>query len=194
MEGLKLQLTGCAMLLKSHGLTDQDHATITRLTFMNLLPPPAQWTDHGIAPPSPPIDATAAAAADETVATGGSGKKKNKSKHKWWEDPDDAPWRHEPWVSATQGRHRTIKVKGDGADNWIEFPRQAVEQLLAWYDFARRGDTLQAVVTDIARNHAYDYKIEGGKYLSQRNPSCPDSKPREVQILYAGEIETATNW
>ena len=65
---------------------------------------------------------------------------------------------------------------------------------MAWYDHARDGDVKKSVTTDFVHKHAYDYKVEGGVYLSQRNPNHPENPPREVQVIYVGAVETDTNW
>ena len=75
-----------------------------------------------------------------------------------------------------------------------ELPPRAREELLAWCDTARVGDAKKSVTTDFAKNHAYDYTFEGGVYLSQQNPNHPQSRPREVQVIYVGAVEKDTNW
>ena len=88
---------------------------------------------------------------------------------------------------------RTIKVRGDG-NQWIELPPCAREELLKWYDRAKIGDMKKGVIANLENRHAYDYKFEGGIYLTQRNPNHPDSPPREVQVIYVGAVETDSNW
>ena len=46
-------------------------------------------------------------------------------------------------------------------------------------------DVCKGVVTN-ANGHAYDYRVEGGKYLTQTNPNYSGTRSRECQILYAG--------
>ena len=53
-------------------------------------------------------------------------------------------------------------------------------------------DTKVGVVTN-ANGHAYDYRIEGGKYLTQKNPNF-DSGPRECHILYVGTPVEESAW
>ena len=77
---------------------------------------------------------------------------------------------------------------------WITFPPNAVKILLAWYDKARVGDSIEAVETDEVRHHAYDYRFEGSKYLTQHNPMHREANPRECQVVYVGSEETEDHW
>lgn len=192
MHALRLMLLTCSMQVSTRGATDQEKATMLRLQQHAILPPTETWAAMGSAPPSPPGPPSAAAAAEEPAA-GSSAKKRSKAKRQWWLDPPDAEWRKEPWTMHDTGRNRTIKVMGDKKE-WIELPFQAVRQLLQWYDTSALFAEIRGVVTDLTRNHAYDYRIEGGKFLTQRNPNYPDSPPRECQVLYAGAVETESNW
>jgi hypothetical protein len=76
---------------------------------------------------------------------------------------------------------------------WEELDDEAVQTLLAWYDNGRLGDVKKGVM--IKKNErAYDYRIEGGKHLTQNNPNYPDSNPRPCQIVYVGAAEPEATW
>ena len=81
-------------------------------------------------------------------------------------------------------RTRIIKVRLDGG-SWGTLTAQGTQELLQWYDSAQLMDVKTGVITN-DNGHSYDYRIEGGKYLSQNNPNFPDTPPRECQILYHG--------
>jgi hypothetical protein len=155
------------------------------------------WANHmGMPPPPPstsqqPSGAVAGQSGAEASEGGGqsSGRKRSaKGGHsKWMQEPDDAEWRTaSPWVVHQADRRRVIKVRGDGGV-FHELPPAATQELLQWYDHGRLLDIKKNVLADPVKGHYYDYRIEGGKYLTQSNPNHPESKPRECQILYAGE-------
>jgi hypothetical protein len=104
----------------------------------------------------------------------------------------DAEWRKGGWVLHDDDRRRIVKIVGD--EGWIEMPPRPTWELLQFYDSGHLGAVLKGLVSNEQNRHAYDYRIEGGKYLTQHNPNHPDSKPRECQIIYAGTLPTETNW
>ncbi len=117
---------------------------------------------------------------------GGGGGRHKKKKGKWsWDDPWDAPWRlSESWIYSKPGHRRYIKVNCGARQGWLTFPPGPTEQLLEWYDRGRFGDEITGVMTDLENQHAYNYRIEGGMYLTQRNPNR-ENKPRECHIFTA---------
>ena len=194
MGGLRLMLLTCAMQVHNRGATAADKNTIGRLQLLGILPPTDSWNKvAGCAPPSPP-GAPATAMETDDGASSEAEKKKPRSKNpRWWLDAPDAEWRKAAWIAHDAARARIIKVMGDKKE-WIELPPVPTAQLLAWHDTAQPGDTIKGVTTDLVRNHAYDYTYEGGCWLTQRNPNFPDSRPRTVQVVYAGAPMQDGNW
>ena len=90
------------------------------------------------------------------------------------------------------GRRRIIKVRLDGKE-WGELTEEGTQRLPSWYDRGRLMDVLKGVVTN-ANGQSYNYRIEGGKYLTQTNPNFPGTNPKECQILYVGEEAEDTWW
>jgi len=181
-----------AMQLSASGPTEQDQAIIVRMQALGILPP-SPWDNMAApAPPSPPGAASPPADAEHATASGPA--KSRKTRGKWWMDDADAEWRRATWCSAQDGRSRTIKVRGNKNEGWIELRPPTVAELLRFYDKAQLFDEVKGVVTDPETKHCYDYRFEGGKYLSQRNPNFPESNPRECQVLYCGVEPSETNW
>lgn len=128
---------------------------------------------------------------DGSADTEHSGGRKSKSRKRGktsWNDPADAAWRHEePWVCAVPGRQRIIKVNGGKSTGWLTLPERATAQLLHWYDHGQLLDTIEGVLVDEVNRLVYDYRIEGGKYLTQYNRNR-SGEPRECQIIQ-GEMQ-----
>jgi hypothetical protein len=190
MNAMRLVLAACAWQTKAWNDSAANHTTFQQLQGMGLVPP-----DPG--PPTPSTgcghaSACAAQPGDVAAASGnaGSGKKKKKARA-WWLDGADAEWRQEAWVLHDPARTRTIKVKLDKGE-WQELVQPGMQQLLTWYDHGRLMDMIKGVVTN-ENGRAYDYRIEGGKYLTQNNPNF-DSAPRECQILYVGAPVEESTW
>ena len=89
-----------------------------------------------------------------------------------------------------QERTRSVKVKGD-AFQWHVLGSTACQQVLAFYDHARVGDTLKNVA--MPDGHMWDYKFEGANSLTQWNPVFPERRPREGMIVYAA-AEDPSGW
>jgi hypothetical protein len=188
----KLLLSIAAMQISDGEATEAEKATIARMQAHCILPP-APWDTAAFgAPPSPPRAPGTPSLAEGATAAGTSSKRSKPTK--WWLQPDDADWRKSAWTRPVANRTRTIKVRGNKNEGWIELPDVAVREFLTWYDHAELFDEKKGVVTDFDRNHAYDYRFEGGKWLSQRNPNHPESNPREVQVLYSGAPPEDGNW
>jgi len=188
----KLLFLVAAMQINDCGPTDQEKETIVRMQAQGVLPP-SPWDPATLrAPPSPPgVPGTPAGAVDATAS--GSAKPRTKAV-KWWLHPADAEWRHAVGTRPHPERSRTIKVKGNKNEGWIELRPATVAELLAWYDGAQLFDEKKGVVTDPEKKHSYDNKFEGGKCLTHRNPNFPDSNPRECQVLYFGVAPDERNW
>jgi len=188
----KLLLLVAAMQINDCGPTDQEKETIVRMQAQGVLPP-SPWDPATFrAPPSPPGAPGTPADAVDAIASGSA--KHRKRTGKWWEHPADAEWRHGDWTEPKPDRSRIIKVKGNKNEGWIELKPATTAELLAWYDKAQPLDEKKGVVTDHEKRHSYDYRFEGGKYLTQRNPNFPDSNPRECQVLYFGVAPDEGNW
>ena len=130
------------------------------------------------------------AAEEPDQASGGGGRnrgKKNRSAatHSW-DDPEDAEWRHEAWVVNDWQRARSIRVWGGEATKWITLPDTPTQDLLRWYDNGKRLDILKGVKADPDNHMYYDYRIEGGKFLTQNNPNR-QGPVRECRIIYVGQ-------
>ena len=89
-------------------------------------------------------------------------------------------------------RRRTIKVLLDGK-KWEELDAEVVHTLLHWYDKGCLFDVKKGVMNKKIER-AYDYRIEGGKYLTQNNPYYPESNPRPCQILYVEAAVPESTW
>ena len=94
----------------------------------------------------------------------------------------DAEWRTaEDWVCDVTGQRRDIKVKLDGGV-WASLPRDTVARLLAWYDHGKLGDEFHGVLGCEVPELYFTYRIEGGNYLTQRNPNRTNVR-RECHII-----------
>ena len=192
MNAMKMVLMACAWHTKKCDDSPANQAAFQQLQGMGWLPPHDFPSTPGMGGGS--ASACASEQAEQAASSGTAGsskKKKPKNKH-WWKDDMEAEWRKEPWVMHDVERRRTIKVLCDGKQ-WEELDGDAVQTLLAWYDNGRLGDVKKGVV--IKKNgRAYDYRIEGGKHLTQNNPNFPDSNPRPCQIVYVGAAEPEDPW
>ena len=81
-------------------------------------------------------------------------------------------------------------MKGDGSE-WHVLESGPCQRVLGFYDTARIGDVLKSV--SMPNGHVWDYKYEGGKFLTQWNPMFKERKPREVMVVYTGD-EEAADW
>jgi len=111
----------------------------------------------------------------------GCGKKK-KAKNKKFSWEDYGPWREEPKVPADPLRQRGIKVKINEAPGWSWIEGDAKQKLLQFYDNANVHDVCESV--EVAPDRVYDYRFEGGIYMTQANPMFPERKWREVHVVY----------
>ena len=89
-------------------------------------------------------------------------------------------------------RRRTIKVLLDG-NKYEDMEPTVVQTLLDWYDKGHLFDVKKGVLNK-ANDRAYDYRIEGGKHLTQNNPNYPESNPRPCQILYVEAAVPESTW
>jgi len=186
-----LLLLVAAMQINDCGPTDQEKETIVRMQAQGVLPP-SPWDPATFrAPPSPlGAPATPPAASENAAGSGGS----SKGNKRWWEDPPDAAWRQEKWFEHHAERTRTIKVKGNKNEGWIELAPYAVRELLHWYDRAAVFVVYKEDSAATEKRHFYDYRYEGGRWLSQRNPNFPESNPKACQVLYVGAVPEDGNW
>ena len=126
---------------------------------------------------------------DQASGGGGRnrGKKKSSAAHHW-DDPKDAEWRHEEaWVVSHWERGRSIRVWGGEATKWITLPDTPTQELMHWYDHGKLFDMKKGVKVVTDEGDMYlDYRIEGGKYLTQNNPNRP-GPVRECRIVYVGQ-------
>lgn len=128
-------------------------------------------------------DGSAAAAAEDEEGWSCEKKSKKKKKTQWWNDDWEAEWRAEPKIGNDVWRSRQVKVRGDG-DEWHFITGSAMQTILTFYDRAKPGETKPQVKVE-NNGHTYDYRFEGACYLTQWNPVHPESRPREVRVLYA---------
>ena len=191
MNSMKMVLMACAWHTKKCNDSPSNQATFQQLQGLGWIPPHDYASMHGIGVASASAGAADPAEQASTTTAGGSKRRKPKARA-WWNDDMDAEWRKEPWVLCDAERKRTIQVMCDGK-KWVELDCAAVQTLLAWYDRARLGDVKKGVGCQ-QNGRAYDYKIEGGKYLTQNNPNFPESNPRPCQILYVGASEPEDSW
>ena len=84
-----------------------------------------------------------------------------------FEDPEHADWRYEARVPATGVRIVEIEKQ---EDTWIRFEAQATMRLLDFYDKAEWGESRLIQVEIETQTYGYNYKIEGGCWMSQENP------------------------
>jgi len=117
---------------------------------------------------------------EDEMEVGCGKKKKAKSKKFNWED--DGAWRDDPKVPADPLRQRGIKVKINEDPGWAWIEGDAKQKLLQFYDNANVLDVCEAV--EVAPDRVYDYRFEGGNWMSQFNPTYPDRKRREVVVVY----------
>ena len=192
MNAMKQVLWACAWHTKTCNETAANRTAYQQLQGMGWFPPDNLPSTPGMGGGT--ASASAAEPAEQAASTGnaGSTRKKRTKMRKWWEDAADAEWRKEPWVVHDVERTRTIKVMLDGHE-YVPLESDVVQTLLTWYDKGHLGDEIKGVKCKV-NDRAYDYKIEGGKYLTQNNPNYPDSKPRPCMILYDGAAEPASTW
>ena len=86
-------------------------------------------------------------------------------------------------------RRRGVKVKIDGKDNWAFLNDRAAQQVLEFYDTAQPKDKIKNVNMGPPTGHVYDYRFEGGRWLTQHNPVNPAAAVREVHVVYTGNEE-----
>ena len=192
MNAMKMVLIACAWHTKQCDDSPANQAAFQQMQGMGWLPPHGFPSTPGMGGGSASACASEQAEQAPSSGPGGSSKKKKPKNRHWWKDDMDAEWRQEPWVTHDVSRRRTIKVLCDGK-TWEELDHEAVQTLLAWYDKGSLGDVKKGVM--IKKNErAYDYRIEGGKHLTQNNPNYPDSNPRPCQIVYVGAAEPEATW
>ena len=192
MNAMRTVLWACARHTKTCNETEANRTAYQQLQGMGWLPP-----DNFPAPPGMgggTASASAAEPAEQAASAGdaGSTKKRKAKQRQWWNDPADAEWRQEPWVRHDVDRTRTIKVMVE-ARKFVTMEQDVVQTLLNWYDRGHLFAEIKGVMCK-ANERAYDYRIEGGRYLTQNNPNYPESPPRECQILYGGAAEPASTW
>jgi hypothetical protein len=102
-----------------------------------------------------------------------------KGKNFNWDE--DGEWREEPKLGSDPVLERGVKVKLDG-DQWTFLSPEATQKILWFYDGATPKETLQGVKMPDER--IFNYRFEGGIWLTQHNPMFPERKPREVNIVY----------
>ena len=184
VNGLRMVLMACAMHAQLLNPSVENMDAIRHLQATGTVP----------TQPGPALPATHVAGSvpggtqpeDGEAAASSQGSSRRKKGRKWWEDEETADWRLEPWVYDAEDRVRSIRVKLDGKQGWGELSAAGTQRLLAWYDKGKLMDVIKGVVANDTNGHAYDYRVEGGKFLTQDNPNFPQSPPRECQILYVG--------
>jgi len=153
------------------------------LVVLGVLPPPtcagavgSAWMP-GMVPGPPP---TSSWPPEDEMEAGCGKKKKPRNKKFDWEA--DAAWRNDPKLPADPLRQRGIKIKinEDPGYTWVE--GDALQTLLQFYDNANLKDVCERV--EVSPGRIYDYRFEGGNWMSQSNPSYPDRKRREVVVVY----------
>ena len=194
MAGQRCMLAACALQVRAWEPSDDNKRLLTMLQSQQLVP-----MDPGSAPGTAGAEAFAAVASPGTPeaasgSAGGSKKKRSKAAHKWWEDEETAEWRQEPWVLHNPDVPRVIKVLGDGKAGWHTLPAAATKRILAFYDTGKLGDVILGVEGNEELHHFYNYKIEGGKWLSQQNPNHPSANPRQCQIQHGNSDPVEADW
>ncbi len=111
--------------------------------------------------------------------TGIDGPQEKQGKDFNWDE--DGEWREEPKLGSDPVLERGVKVKLDG-DQWTFLCPEATQSILWFYDGATPKEILQGVKMPDER--VFNYRFEGGIYLTQHNPMFPERKPREVNIVY----------
>lgn len=177
----RVLLVACAMEFRLAVPAEESDPKLQRLVQQNLLP--ADLTSEVIGKACEDMWAYV-----ETAHRGGAGRGKgggprNRKSKTSWDDPRTAEWRQEPWVYHNPARRREIRVFGGKATGWIKLPPEPTQILLRWYDGGQLGDIYEGLRTDPDNDHSYDYRIEGGKYLTQRNVNR-SGEPRECHIVY----------
>ena len=191
VNAMKLVLMACAWHTKRCNDSPANQEAFKQLQGLGWLPPDDFPSTPGMGCGS--ASACAAEPAEQAASSGtaGSSKKKKPKTRRWWEDDIEAEWRKEPWVMHDVDRKRTIKVLLDG-QKWEVLDDEVVQTLLNWYDKGQLFDVKKGVLNKNER--AYDYRIEGGKHLTQNNPNYPESNPRHCQILYVEAAEPESTW
>ena len=192
MQSMKLALMACAYHTKKCNESPENQATFKELQDLGWLPP-----DEFLSTPGVVFGGTSASAAEPAEQAASSGnaastKQKKTKTRRWWEDSYEAEWRKEPWVVHDVERRRTIKVCLDNK-KYEPLEEEVVQTLLQWYDRGHLFDEIKGVLNRKI-DRAYDYRIEGGKYLTQNNPNYPESNPRACQILYVEAAEPESTW
>ena len=192
VNAMKLVLMACAWHTKRCNDSPANQEAFKQLQGLGWLPPDDFPSTPGMGCGS--ASACAAEPAEQAASSGtaGSSKKKKPKTRRWWEDDIEAEWRKEPWVTHDVERRRTIKVLLDGK-KWEELDDEVVQTLLKWYDKGRLFDVKKGVMNKKIER-AYDYRIEGGKHLTQNNPNYPESNPRHCQILYVEAAVPESTW
>jgi hypothetical protein len=133
-------------------------------------------TAPGMVPPPPPWPEDA-----DPPANAGSRNKKNKNKKNFdWEQ--DGAWRYEPKVPADPIRQRGVRIETDHPPYHAFLEGDARQQVLRFYDNANIKETIRDI--RISDGRVFDYRFEGGMYMSQKNTTWPDRPRREVTIVY----------
>jgi len=195
LVGLKMTLAACALHARAKDFSPDNQRLFAMLQAQQLLPlyqgppPIAAGGDVCAGAAQPPAEQEEASG-----SAGGSKKKRTKGGGRWWEAPLDAEWRLESWVRHNPNVPRFINVKLGPKLGWAKLPYDSTQRLLKFYDSGKLGDTLPGILGNEQNNHYYDYKIEGGKWLSQNNTHSPGSNPRECHILYGSSVPVETEW
>ncbi len=176
----RMQLIACAIQYRDAVPEEQAAPKLVRMQGENMLP-----ASLGVAELHATVEAIKSCLSDGSSGGAGGGGRNKKKKSKFsWDDPLDAPWRlSEDWIYNKPGHRRYIKVNCGARQGWLTLPPGPTQQLLEWYDESRLGDEIFGVMTDLENQHAYNYRIEGGMYLTQRNPNR-ENTPRECHIFY----------
>ena len=194
MCGQRCMLAACALQVRAWDPSDDNKRLLTMLQSQQLVP-----MEPGSAPGTAGAEAFAAVASPGTPeaasgSAGGSKKKRSKAARTWWLDEETAEWRKEPWVMHNPEVPRFIKVKGNGQEGWHTLPAAATQRILSFYDKGKLGDVIEGVEGNESNHHFYNYKIEGGKWLSQHNPAHPSAVPKECHILYGNSDPVEADW
>jgi hypothetical protein len=156
------------------------------LLMLGLLPAPTRAGASGSAwqpgmQPGPPPTASLPPDDDMEVTSG----KKKKAKKKAFDWEEDGEWRAEPKLPNDPTRERGIKVMINEHPGWSWIEGDAKQTLLEFYDNAEIKETCKSV--QVAEDRVYDYRFEGGHWMSQSNPKYPERRWREVVVVYRGK-------
>jgi hypothetical protein len=126
-------------------------------------------------PPPPPWPNTAA---EEESAN----KKKKAKGNKHYDWDEDGEWRRDPKLPHDPVRERGIKVKINEQPGWCYLEGDAKQAVLQFYDRAQVWDSITGI--EMPDGRTFDYRFEGGHYMTQFNPTWPDRRRREVHVVY----------